>query len=52
MLTYLTNKLLKNYKFNMKNQRKFLILAILVGIAGVGIGAVTIFSMVSELYLP
>ncbi len=34
----------------MKNQKKFLILALLVGIAGVGIGAVTIFSMVSELY--
>jgi hypothetical protein len=36
----------------MKNQKKFLILAILVGIVGVGIGAVTIFSMVSELYSP
>jgi len=36
----------------MANQKKFLILAILVGIAGVGIGAVTIFSMVSELYTP
>ena len=34
----------------MNNQRKFLILAVLVGIAGVGIGAVTIFSMISELY--
>ena len=36
----------------MKNQKKFLVLAILVGIVGVGIGAVTIFSMVSELYSP
>jgi hypothetical protein len=36
----------------MKNQKKFLLLAVLVGIAGVGIGAVTIFSMVSELYSP
>jgi len=36
----------------MKKQKKFLILAILVGIIGVGIGAVTIFSMVSELYSP
>ena len=36
----------------MKNQKKFLILAVLVGIIGVGIGAVTIFSMVSELYSP
>jgi len=36
----------------MANQKKFLILAILVGIAGVGIGAVTIFSMISELYQP
>ena len=36
----------------MKNQKKFLVLAILVGIVGVGIGAVTIFSMISELYLP
>ena len=42
----------KNYKFDMNNQRKFLILAVLVGIAGVGIGAATIFSMVSELYSP
>ena len=29
----------------MNNQRKFLILAVFVGIVGVGIGAVTIFSM-------
>ena len=36
----------------MNNQRKFLILAVLVGIAGVGIGAATIFSMISELYSP
>jgi hypothetical protein len=36
----------------MKNQKKFLLLAVLVGIVGVGIGAVTIFSMVSELYSP
>ena len=36
----------------MNNQRKFLILAALVGSAGVGIGAVTIFSMISELYSP
>tara|TARA_B110001454_G_scaffold149969_1_gene139345 strand:- start:411 stop:521 length:111 start_codon:yes stop_codon:yes gene_type:complete len=35
----------------MKNQKKFLMLAVLVGIVGVVIGAVTIFSMVSELYL-
>lgn len=42
----------KNYNHNMKNQKKFLILAILVGIVGVGIGAVTIFSMISELYSP
>ena len=42
----------KNYNHNMKNQKKFLILAILVGIVGVGIGVVTIFSMVSELYSP
>jgi len=42
--------MLKKYNFNMNNQRKFLILAVLVGIAGVGIGAVTIFSMISELY--
>jgi hypothetical protein len=34
----------------MKNQKKFLMLAILVGIVGVGIGAITIFSMISELY--
>ena len=27
----------------MKNQKKFLMLAILVGIVGVGIGAITIF---------
>ena len=43
---------MRNYKFDMNNQRKFLILAVLVGIAGVGIGAATIFSMVSELYSP
>jgi hypothetical protein len=36
----------------MNNQRKFLVLASLVGIVGVGIGAFTIFSMVSELYSP
>jgi hypothetical protein len=36
----------------MKNQKKILMLAILVGIAGVGIGAATIFSMISELYFP
>tara|TARA_Y100000590_G_scaffold237961_1_gene267746 strand:- start:529 stop:639 length:111 start_codon:yes stop_codon:yes gene_type:complete len=36
----------------MANQKKFLLLAISVGIAGVGIGAVTIFSMISEMYLP
>tara|TARA_B110000263_G_scaffold46464_1_gene38546 strand:+ start:731 stop:841 length:111 start_codon:yes stop_codon:yes gene_type:complete len=36
----------------MKNQKKFLILAVLVGIVGVGIGTITIFSMISELYLP
>ena len=36
----------------MKNQKKFLILAVLVGIVGVGIGTVTIFSMISELYSP
>jgi hypothetical protein len=36
----------------MKNQKKFLILAVLVGIVVVGIGAVTIFSMISELYSP
>ena len=36
----------------MANQKNFLILAILLGIAGVGIGAITIFSMVSELYSP
>jgi hypothetical protein len=36
----------------MKNQKKFLILAALVGIVGVGIGAVTIFSIISELYSP
>ena len=40
----------KKYKFDMNNKKKFLILAVLVGIAGVGIGAVTIFSMISELY--
>jgi hypothetical protein len=34
----------------MKNQKKFLILAVMVGIVGVGIGAITIFSMISELY--
>ncbi len=34
----------------MNNQRKFLVLAVLVGITGVGIGAFTIFSMISELY--
>ena len=34
----------------MINQKKFLILAVLVGIVGVGIGAVTIFSMLSELF--
>ena len=44
--------MLKKYNFNMNNQRKFLILAVLVGIAGVGIGAATIFSMISELYSP
>jgi len=36
----------------MKNQKKFLMLAVLVGIVGVGIGAITIFSMISELYSP
>jgi hypothetical protein len=36
----------------MKNQKKFLVLAVLVGIVGVVIGGATIFSMVSELYLP
>jgi hypothetical protein len=36
----------------MKNQKKFSILAILVGIVGVAIGAFTIFSMISELYSP
>ena len=46
------DEFIKNYKFDMNNQRKFLILAVLVGIAGVGIGAATIFSMVSELYSP
>jgi len=34
----------------MKNQKKFLMLAALVGIVGVGIGIFTIFLMVSELY--
>ena len=34
----------------MKNQRKFLVLAATVGIIGIGIGAFTIFSIVSELY--
>jgi hypothetical protein len=34
----------------MKNQKKILVLAALMGIAGVVIGAFTIFSMVSELY--
>ena len=33
-------------------QKKFLILAVLVGIVGVGVGAITIFSMISELYSP
>ena len=36
----------------MKNQKKFLMLAVLIGIVGVGIGAATIFSMISELYSP
>jgi hypothetical protein len=36
----------------MKNQKKFLVLAVGVGIVGVVIGAFTIFSMVSELYSP
>ena len=36
----------------MNKQKNFLILAVLVGAAGVGIGAVTIFSMISELYSP
>ena len=36
----------------MDNQKKFLVLAVLVGVVGVGIGAVTIFSMISELYSP
>jgi len=36
----------------MANQKKFLILAIFVGIAGVAIGGITIFSMISELYSP
>ena len=36
----------------MHNQKKFLILAVLVGIVGVGVGAITIFSMISELYSP
>tara|TARA_Y100000590_G_scaffold370549_1_gene432455 strand:+ start:5258 stop:5368 length:111 start_codon:yes stop_codon:yes gene_type:complete len=36
----------------MANQKKFLLLAIMVGIAGVGIGAITIISMISELYSP
>tara|TARA_B100001750_G_scaffold117006_1_gene92774 strand:- start:12 stop:122 length:111 start_codon:yes stop_codon:yes gene_type:complete len=36
----------------MINQKKFLILAVLVGVVGVGVGAVTIFSMISELYSP
>jgi len=44
--------MIKKYKYNMINQKKFLILAVLVGIVGVGIGAITIFSMVSELYSP
>jgi len=36
----------------MNNQKKFLILAVLVGVAGVCVGAITIFSMISELYSP
>jgi len=36
----------------MNNQKKFLILAVSVGVVGVGVGAVTIFSMISELYSP
>jgi hypothetical protein len=33
----------------MANRKNFLILAILLGIAGIVIGSVTIFSMVKEL---
>jgi hypothetical protein len=44
--------MIKKYKHSMINQKKFLVLAVLVGIVGVGIGAITIFSMVSELYSP
>lgn len=36
----------------MNKQKNFLILAVSVGVVGVGIGAVTIFSMISELYSP
>ena len=33
----------------MNNQRKFLVLAVLVGIAGIVIGGITIFTMLKEL---
>ena len=44
--------MIKKYKHGMNNQKKFLVLAALLGIVGVGVGAVTIFSMISELYQP
>jgi len=44
--------MIKKSQHGMNNQKKFLVLAVLVGVVGVGIGAVTIFSMVSELYSP
>tara|TARA_Y100000996_G_scaffold280522_1_gene221324 strand:- start:840 stop:974 length:135 start_codon:yes stop_codon:yes gene_type:complete len=44
--------MIKKLQDNMNKQKSFLILAVLVGVAGVGIGAVTIFSMISELYSP
>ena len=36
----------------MNNLKKFLVLAVLIGVVGVGIGTVTFFSMISELYSP
>ena len=43
-------KVFKNkYKIIMAKKKNFLILAILLGLAGITIGSITIFSMLSEL---
>ena len=38
----------KKYNYHMKKQKNFLILAILLGLAGITIGSATIFSLLSQ----